>query len=708
MRNVNQLYPKLVGCATNLLPFMANDSASRLVMVGNHLSQMLVVEGATTRRVKSGMEREYAKYTFDIKMPATGRVVRIIRRFGSNAVAGPSRPPEIIILYEDLEQKVDGRAVLGCVSIHGYHSKHQSYGFEYAIPEMVKRIIVKDEIIPKGTILAKSPGIAPNGDYMFGIESNVAYMTIPQIIEDGFVISDEYAQRLATTSIGNRMVSWGKNKIPLNLYGDATTYRPFPEIGQAIRPDGLIFATRELEPMLGIIDLAPEKLREPSVVFDDCYYAPPGAIVTDIRILQDATLVYKSTPVGMDEQLKRYAAGQSAYYDTIVQAWNTFQKEHKRFGTVFCTDELHRLIVQECYPDNPNTVDYAVNRNYRATPFDECMLDIKFVRRVVPTVGFKITDLSGGKGVVCAVWPKENMPVDAWGNRADVIMDGHSTFKRMNFSRLYTHWCGATCRYMDDLIKGNLTDERIAHDTQYLLPQHRQQYIDNALAARTIDGLIGLLKDFYCTVSPLMGELTLNLLTTKEAWLNHIEYIKKDRMEVIIPSHSPNAGGEMIYALANRFPIPISPVVYTGASGIQCTTIDPVLIGSKYIILLEKTGEDWAAVASAKRQHYGVPARLTNRDKYSSPWRRQPVRILGEAEIRLLCAVMSPKLVSQLLELPNSPNAQRIIARRLITEPKPTNIARIIAPEDMPCGNSRALLFVRHLMECAGCRYTNA
>lgn len=392
MYNKNQLHPALTGCATNLLSFMCNDSASRLVMVGNHLSQALVLEGATTARVKSGMEREYAENTFNIKMPTTGRILRIIKRYGTKDTA--SRPPELLILFEDLEEKVKGNSVMGCVSIVGYHTKHQNYGFKYAFQHSIKAL-AKGEIVPKDTILAKSPNVHSSGDWTYGIEANVAYMSIPQIIEDGFVVSESFCKKMTTTSLGNRMISWGRNRIPLNLYGDKDNYRPFPEIGMQIRPDGLVFATRELDPMLGVVDLSPEKLMTPSTVFDDCCYGPPGAEVYDIRVLQDLTLSQRATPIGMDTQVRRYAMAQSAFYSDVVDAWESFRREHYRHGNVKASDELHRLLAQDCYADNPNSVDRPVPRTYRATPLDEWTVDIRFVRRVVPTVGFKITARHG-------------------------------------------------------------------------------------------------------------------------------------------------------------------------------------------------------------------------------------------------------------------------------------------------------------------------
>lgn len=40
---------------------------------------------------------------------------------------------------------------------------------------------------------------------------------------------------------------------------------------------------------------------------------------------------------------------------------------------------------------------------------------------IVPTIGYKETDIHGGKGVICSVREDEDMPMDADGNRADLV-----------------------------------------------------------------------------------------------------------------------------------------------------------------------------------------------------------------------------------------------------------------------------------------------
>lgn len=396
----NQLSVEYLGCATDLSQTILNDSASRQTMMSGHVSQMLVFAGATPRRFKAGTEPEYAKTTFNIPMPVDARVVKVIHKYPNGIGAGSFKfNPETIVIYEDLEAKLRGVYRLGMVSIVGYHCKHQAFGFKYRMKEAIKRL-APGEFIPKDTVFAESPNVMPNGDYAYGIEANVAFMSVPQIIEDGFVVSESFAKRLTTTAISSRMAGWGSDYYPLNLYGDEHNYKPFPDIGDRIRPDGLLFALREYDPLLAVCDMTPKALMDYDDVYDKLTFGKPGALVTDVVVWRDLMpnrKPHKKTPVGMDAQTLRYAKATSTFFATILKTWKDYQQQHRN-QHVECTEPLHRLLV-DCQSDDPSITKQAVSRTYRTNPLDDWTVEIKFVRDVVPTVGFKITDLHGGKGV---------------------------------------------------------------------------------------------------------------------------------------------------------------------------------------------------------------------------------------------------------------------------------------------------------------------
>lgn len=268
------------------------------------------------------------------------------------------------------------------------------------------------------------------------------------------------------------------------------------------------------------------------------------------------------------------------------------------------------------------------------------------------------------------------MPVDSAGNRAEVIMDGDSTIKRMNIGRLYEQWINACSR-----------------DVSIRVQEHIRQ-------GGSVEEAWKYLLSYYYTVSPKMGDLMTSpdYEGTPE---QHVAEVVENGVFLWLPNDNPANPIEMVKILRDYFPPTFGPVTYAGGH----VTEQPVLIGSLYVIMLEKTGVDWSGTSSSKLQHFGIPARVSNADKHATPGRNQPVRILGEAEIRLLNAVVGSDVAADLLDQSNNPATHKAIVKELLMSEQPTNIEEILDRRDHPLGNSRSLLFVKHILECAGIEF---
>ena len=340
--------------------------------------------------------------------------------------------------------------------------------------------------------------------------------------------------------------------------------------------------------------------------------------------------------------------------------------------------ELQRQLVNaiDKVPSEFRIEDNA-SRTYRATPLDDWSVEITYTYDYIPGIGSKITGLHGNKGVISDILEDEDMPRDRWGRVADVIMDPDSVGKRMNDGCFYEQYSGSSLWQMTEYIR---------------------EIYPNVGPERCYEILI----DYYGCLSGPMVYRTEKTCQTADRRREHVESVVKDGIYLYMPPGTPEIGADQVRNLMRKYPLLKGPVVYRGRSGNVVETHDDVIIGNMYIVLLEKTGTDWSAVASLKQQHHGVPAKLTQRDKYSLPWREQPNRSIGEAEGRLMMAYIEQTVVLDMLEIPNSPSAQRFIARNILTAAKPTDIEEIIDRNILRRGMSRALLFVKHILECAG------
>jgi hypothetical protein len=334
----NQLHAALLGsCALN--PFHKHTSSSRAQMYASHLGQMLQINGATQRYIQTGMEREYGKYTFNVKMPEDGLILHIIPRYtktlGKDSI---EETPQYVVIYEE-----SATQRIGMINLVSYSSNHQYFGFRYKEGDGYKELR-EGNYIPKGTIFLDSPAVQADGGYAFGLQANVVFMSHPATSEDGILISDEIVPKLGFRTYETRVIEWGKKKFALNLYGNDTEYKTYPDIGDVIRPDGVLMALRSYDPSeLSIVEQGIKDTQEIDFKFDTTFYANgAGGRVVDIKIHHDINN-RNCAEVHMDKQSQKYDNARRQFYKKIMEVYHRWYA--KRKDALQITPELHRMIV---------------------------------------------------------------------------------------------------------------------------------------------------------------------------------------------------------------------------------------------------------------------------------------------------------------------------------------------------------------------------
>lgn len=697
-----ELSLKVTGVAS-LNPFVGNDSSPRLVMSTQHLGQNLQVEGCDIRRLQTGAERQFGKATFSKKFPVNANIIRVVPRYRTKSIGSAviKENPQDIVIYDNCETVPHTVSIL---SLERFHCIHQHYGFKYQTTQAHERLY-KGANFARGTIIADSPAVDTHGNYKYGVETNVIYMSIPGVIEDGVVISEAYAKRLTTKGFETVIESWGKNYYPVNLYGDPTdplSYKPNPDIGDKIREDGLVFALRRYDDLLGPIEMTPEALREPDRFYDKCtYVTKPGARVVDVKVWRAGNDRYSPTPSGMTEQSDKYHQALLTYYRELLSIYGELKRNRGRDLRI--SKEFSNLLVEAIayLPDSDlnRSGPTKVRKAHRRVPLDDIRVAVTYEYDEVPGIGFKLTNLHGGKGVVCAVWSTEDMPVDSEGNRAEIIMDGDSIIKRMNLGCLYEQYYNGASRDVSKHVRKLFGLDSFGAN----LPSNLSQLIQGPSANQAWDYLAG----YYQLAVPPMLDLLKSPAYTPGP-IGHVTEVVKDGVYLWMPPDNPTDPVGAIQAIQEHYPPHIGPVTYRGRSGRMVTTKASFLIASVYIILLEKTGGDFSGVSSAKLQHFGMPAKLTKFDARSAPVREQPVRVLGEAEVRAIENVCGSDVVASLLDQSNSPGNHKTIVANIFRAEKPSHIEEVIDGTLYPQGNGRNLVFIRHIMASAGAAFVYA
>ena len=673
-------------CGLN--PFPGFDSSSRIQMFSSHIGQKLVINGATERRIQTGMEGEFGKYTFSIKMPVNGHIIKMIQRYRQNiGIDSINITPQTVIIFENEVTKE-----VGVINIPLYCSYHQYFGFNYKFKPAVNNL-TPGTFIPEGTIFADSPGVTNDGGYAYGRELNVALMSHPSVSEDGFMICRDVLPYLSFQTFESRTAEFGSRKFPLNLYGTVDNFKAFPDIGEYVREDGLLMMLRDFDKNLAPVNQSVYDLMEPDHIFDRAIYAPAGGKIIDIKIFHEDSL-QSPTPVGMEKHITKYDTGRRHFYGEILREWRRLN--HERGAALSITPEFHRLVIEAMsvvgtgFSNNDNS---KIQKIFRKSPIDDYRIEFIIEQTITPTIGFKLTDCHGGKGVICKIAEPDEMPFDEAGNRADLVLDGNSKISRMNLGGLYEPYINAAARDVVKHIKRsfglNEKEVKISYD----------KLIENKdLFQKVKDYLLG----FYAIVSPKMYDkfapMDVNLMA------HHFKSIIKEGIYIYYPTDNDPEGIDIVTKIEKFYKPTYGPLTYKTENG-YVKTDKPIRIGSTYIMLLEKIGDDLAAVNSAKLQHFGILSQLTKADRNSQPLRNQPVRANGETEGRILASCAGPYAVAEIMDRNNNPFTHKHIVWNILKADKPTNIINVVDRKIIGLGNAKPLQLVSHIAFCGGWKF---
>lgn len=664
----NDLCPELLGF-NSLSPFAAYNSSPRASMFAKHIGQLLVVDKPEVRYIQTGIEREFAKNTFKIKFDHNSYILKTVQKFpltfGKHSVNGN---PMTTVIYENNDHP---KLELDVLHINNYHCMHHYFGFDYKFNKRAMEKVRAGERIPAGTIIADSPNVTPDGDYAYGINANVCLVSHPGGTEDGVVISESFAKKLKVRVYETREFSFGDNIIPLNLYGDDKNYKPFPEFGDVVRPDGVVCATRDFIPELAPSDMSVKALQQVTI-FDKCQYATPGAKVIDITVMRGSKR-YNEVLSGMDEQVNKYYERNMEYYREIIA---TYEKQRKIHGEhVHISREYHRLLVE-----GMALLDDTITLNRKRKQLPPWTVTITMSYDVPASNGFKITDTHGGKSVGVSIRPDHEMPRDEMGNVADLMVDDKSTIKRLIKGKLHEHYIGA-CR----------------RDTTTRIREWASKYngkIPDDVYEEIWDYLLG----FYKIVSPpfydKIGEI-------KPDIKQHVDEVIRDGIYIWLPPENPVSYMDVAVLLEKYYPACNGKVEFVDFNGNKQVSANNIIIGQIYYVLLEKIANNYSAVSSAKLQHFGQPSKPSGAFKYAESIKVSPVRF-GESEYRLFVATAGGYNTAEIADRSLNIDVHEEILKNILLADKPTNTYSLIDRKAFPIGKGFLQRVIKHEFETLG------
>ena len=681
---------RYLGLSSAISSVTRGNSGSRMSMQYAQTRQSVVPREADISRILTGSEEQMADYTFGCRAPDDLQVVSIIPKYEAGITEeGISGNPLLTVIYLSMSEEHGGE--YGVFHVERFQNQlervHETFSFEYKM--LVD--LYEGKMLKKNEPITISPNIDDNGLYSTAVSANTVYLSMPATIEDGFIASKSFLERGQPVATSFRTAEWGRKYFPINLYGDENTYKPFPEIGDKVRPDGLVFALRKYEDNLSGLEMTAESLMVVDYLHDKLEYGKPGATVYDV-VVDTTTNEYNrkpKTPIGMEQVVKKYSDQQSRYYEKIIEETDRIMKDNHY--EVRFTPMLQTLVAQ-AKGDKPNFYDKRMRgsvprkndrdtivKTYRAAPIDEWRVEVHYQYRFPMGEGAKLSNLSAGKGVVCQIMEDEDMPVDEFGNRADLVVYGKGAVARLNPGQFYEQFINACSR-------------DITLDVKAMMDKG------------DMEGAWNHFIRYLQIAAPKQLELLdVNDPETRDETLKGIY---KDGIYLFIPADDPNFGINIYQKMMEFRPPNKSKVTYTDVMGVRRTTVKPVLIGAMQTVVLEKIDHKPMAVSGILRQHHGLPAVQNKSTKYTRPTKEQAPRVIGETESRTLSAIIGGDAVANLIDLAGNPTTHRESISALYTAENPAKVPNAVDRDKNP-PNGRAIAFVKHVLKCAGVELTD-
>jgi DNA-directed RNA polymerase beta subunit len=371
--------------SVSFVPFLQQDDATRLQMASSQQRHAIMLKKFDSALIQTGIEGMYSDQT---------SFIFIAKRNG-----------KVIYLDDDvIAIQYDNKV---CEAFHiGYRKLYISTVDFYKVYYNI------GDIFSKGDIIAES-NYMKNSRITLGKNCLVCIMPwYGYNYEDGIIISQKIVDEDYFTSIHyvDIVLELGSNKVLMNLNDNYQTYLPLPEIGQVLHKGDICAKIKSIDTD-GFDDVLFEPVTE-EVVPEDCK-------IVDIKIY--ANKWNKSFP----------------QYSTFVEELIKKQKSKKteiikKLSSHLTKDELDKLIdTLEINQTEKN--NFKIKGDY----IDGIRIEITAVYERQVTVGDKIGNRHGNKGVISKIVPTDQMPTLPDGRKADVIINPLGIISRMNVGQVY-------------------------------------------------------------------------------------------------------------------------------------------------------------------------------------------------------------------------------------------------------------------------------
>ena len=491
------------------------------------------------------------------------------------------------------------------------------------------------DVVHEGEFVYKSDNYDDDGNYRIGVNLKALYMPFKNLTyEDGVVISESAAAKLTSFKCEKTMFSVNGNDVLLNLYGDEKHYKGFPEVGDPV--DGTILvASRRKDKRSSLYEFQANKMRQIDNVNDEIIYSGGGTVV-DLTIYNNIPLseLQKKTDE-FSVQACRVLENQYRYWNEMKEALEKIipvkalsekeqAQERQDFGMV-CDHPMPRAKNPNKYTDeldyywklaHENTNERILWR-YDGKSFDNFKMEFTILKEDHLAPGCKITGRYGNKGVITMICKDEEMPVNEYGERAEICLNPLGVVNRLNPAQLQEVYLNFMADHVVRLMK-QTDDYNKKADLflSFLKEINKKEY------------------DFYDLEMLMMNR------AQKEELINEVE---EKGIFIHQPPFFGNTTEEQFKKIYKEHPEWCSEYKFEGIE-------KPMTMGDIYMFRLKHQSSNKMSLRSANSLNVkNLPAKSTMRKQKKVLYSSTPIR-LGEMEINGLMLSKRPDLVEKLLK----------------------------------------------------------
>ena len=610
------------------------NSSSRKIMHSNQKKQAKCPKNSEVPLVGTGMENRYGqKSSAFIDADDDLRILAKISRFSMF----PDHEYYLIV--------VNSKNELTMITRKACQHNTETFGFLWNNEYLDS--LNEDDIIPKGMVYKKSTSFDQFNNYKAGVNLLATYASLPDTTEDPVVISKSCQAKLSSPEIKKIVVKLNDNDVLLNLYGNEDEYKAFPDLGEETK-NGILCSIRKANADNSAFTLSRESLK--NITISDETIVPKEGKVIDIKVYSN----------------KQIAPGQTErdLYNVFEGQLKAYNDDETRFAREF-TNAMRNYIDNKDYK-----IEYHLEKMYRdcegrlaGKQFIEdgkisSNMVIEFLVYTDHTIsiGDKVSNRNGGKGVISDIWDDDKMPRLPNGRIIDIIWDESTCVNRLNIAQL-----------------SELSINRISRGIL--------EFIDS-LNAITTDDIIELLYSYYYELSPQLADWFKDFIRRcdspleVEAFLGSILHpIEGPRgIYTSIKPISECVDFDKIRKIYEKFPFVVQehlhvPIQNSDGTYRYTWSSKPSTVGEQFVYILKQEAEEKHSATSASSTNIKDENSKSKESKeYRYAITKTPVK-WGEMETMIFLHCSSETVVINAMIMSLSPRARRRVMDMLLGDP---------------------------------------